>query len=267
MSLGTPDFGDRTTPVFNPLVYPRRVIIEVLESAFSQDTLAIFPGQTDNPYQLKLDGNGEPADDSGVVIADTFADELISKDPRPIIVVDRGSFQFNDSTIDARGFGSASPTSTYVDTDEATSALKGLSGRTSQVFQDYSNMSIGINCYARRSIEAENVAWLAAGFIRMFEHEIREGARLQKIESPIIGEPRAAAADSQNDLFVCPITLIVHQTLKWVKHNTATYQQILDGIQNLSNSPWPVATVNEPCGNVEPEGLTESEQEKWHNLP
>ena len=265
MSFGTPDFGDRATPVFNPLVYPRRVIIEVLESAFSQDSLVTYPGQTDNPFQLKFDANGEPADDTGIVIADTFADELLTKDPRPIVVVDRGSFQFSDSSIDGKGFGGASPSITYTDTDGASSTLRGQSGRSAQTFQDFTNMSISINCYARRSIEAETVAWLSAGFIRMFEQEIREGAQLQKIESPVIGESRVAKADSQNDLFVCPITIVVYQTLKWVKKTTATYQEVLTGIQNLSNSPWPIATNNEPCSNVLPEELSVADQVLWKN--
>jgi hypothetical protein len=265
MSVGAPNFGDLSTPVFNPLVYPRRIIIEILEAVFSQETLVTYPDSPSNPYQLKLDINGEPTDDSGIIIADTFADELLTKDVRPVIVIDRGSFQFSDTAIDGRSFGGASPGAPYLDANNEESTLKGLSGRTKAVFQDYASMSIGINCYARRSIDAETIAWLAGGFVRMFEREIREGARLHKIESPVIGEARTVKADSQHDLFICPITLVVWQTLKWVKSTTATYQEILDGIQNSSNSPWPIARSEEPCSNLEPEGLTEMQQDQWNN--
>lgn len=257
MSLGAPDFGDRTTPVFNPLVYPRRVIIEVLESAFSQDTFVDYPNSPTNPYKLTFDTDNTVSKDSKLIIADTFSEELVNTDPRPIVLVERGEFRFSDTTIDARGIGGATP--------GTSDGFKGLSGRTKAVFQDFTSMSISINCYARQSLEAEELAMLCGFFIRFFEHEIKEGAQLHKIESPIIGSPRVAMADSTNDLFICPITLVVYQTLKWVKKSSATFAEIQAGISNLSNSPWPITQQGEPCAFAEPANIDPSELDDFND--
>lgn len=265
MALGAPDFGDTTTPVFNPLVYPRRIIIEVLESAFSQDILFGYPGSPPNPYKYKVAADGGPADDSGIVIADTFSDSLVAADPRPIITVDRGAFQFADVAIDGMGQRGATPALATTDADGDLHVMGGAG--VNQSFQDFATMSLSLNCYARRSLEAEQVAWLSGGFIRFFEREIKLGASIHRLDSPVIGEVRSVRADSQNDLFVCPITLVVHQVISWNKTNTAEYDQILAGLSSINGSSYPKAYTMPPCTESTPDNLSTTDKAKWLGTP
>jgi hypothetical protein len=255
MSLGAPDFGDRSSSVFNPLIYPRRVIIEVLENAFSQTTFTQYPGSPANPYQLVYDQSGAVDESSNIIIADTFSEELINTDPRPIVIVERGNFSFSDTTIDGLGYGGAMP--------GTPDGMKGFSGRSKQAFQDFTSMSINLSCYARQSLEAEEVAMLCGFFIRFFEQEIRQGAQLHKLESPVISPPQVSMADSTNDLFICSVTLVVYQTLSWVKKLDATFAEVQAGLTNLSGYQYPIAQSGTSYAEAEPSNIDPAELDDW----
>jgi len=238
MADGTPSFGTADPAVHNPLTYPRRILLEVFRDVFQQETFPEFAARP-NPFRLVLTPSNEITDDSKLVIADSFSSEVFKTDGRPAIILSRGTFSFNDLAINGKGFGGAVPRTTVGSTGQR---VFGTTGRSKAEFQDNTTVPISINCYARNDLNAELLAWLAGSFIRFHEKEIRDGSRIHKIDSPIIGEARSVRADSQHDLFVAPITLVVHQTLNWVKSTTATYATAA-GISNLSGSGYP-----EPAG-------------------
>jgi len=267
-SLGAPDFGDLDTQVFNPMIYPRRVIIEVLRNVFAQAIFTEFPGQTTNPFLFVTDGDGAIDTSSKLVIADTFSDELSRTDMRPTILVGRGAFRFNDLAVDGQGFGGAAPSLLHAPDGETAVKHLGLGGSTKKVFQDMTTMSIAINCYARRSQEAESLAWHTAGFIRFYEYELKQGSMISKIESPLVGDVAPANTDSQHDLYLVPITLEVHQSITWVKSNAATVAQILAGLNRPSGSQFPQYYGSPATVTAKPAPIFDSPSllDRWFNL-
>jgi len=190
---GTPEVKDLETPVGNPLRYPRRVLLQILASAFSE------PGLIDdtNPFLFVFDfEKGEVAQDSKLVLADTYSDELESTDPRPMVIVSRGDFGFLKLSIGAK--------------ENTVSSL----GAT-KTYADMTEMPIVFNCISRRDTESEDLAWATAGIFRYFKSEIRKRINVQKLSDPRVGAPIVVKADSQIDLFLTPISMTVHQVTRW----------------------------------------------------
>lgn len=233
MSLGLPDFGDLETPPFNPLIYPRRVIMEVLESMFSQQVLSVVPGMPSNPFLYIPEGN-EPNLRSKLVIADSFSDELRKNDPRPTIVIGRGTFQFADMAIGAKR--DSMPVKLLTKTN--TKAI-GTDDRTQSKYSDMTTVGIDIRCYSRRDTEVEQLAWLVAGALRFFRSQIRDGSRLHKLTSPVVGAVSVVKTDAQIDLFTAPVSLMIYQPMVWQVQATVSPQEIIAGISNLSGNPFP----------------------------
>lgn len=236
---GLPNFGELTDPVFNPLVYPRRILISVLESQFSQNTLSLSMGQWAERFRLIKDDNGEISKDSKLVIADSFAEELTQPNPRPVIIVSRGTFGFVDLAIDNRRPQLLAKRAYNTSPGEV---MIGDSGRTKMKYSDLTVVPISIECYAKRPVETEMLAWFAAGFIKLFAHQIRDGSRMHKIGSPNIGPVTKYKQDSKVDLFVSSVVLTIQQAYVWNKHTTATVDEILAGspeFENESNKNQP----------------------------
>lgn len=257
MTTGAPSYGS-TDPVFNPLVYAKRVIISVLRSAFQQEAPVQFGDDYSAPvninFRVILDANGNPTKDSRLVIADTYTDELFATDSRPHVVVSRGALQFSDLALNAsRGFA-AIPLLKKKTTDNH--YLYGDTGRTMAGFQDLVQAPVIITCYSRRQIECETLAWLCAFFIRAFEQEIKDGAKLHKIESPIISAVQPADLDSQHDLFLCQITILVYQSLRWTKSTTVSPDVLSPNFANSSGYLFPVTTASPLCIKAHPSSLT-----------
>ena len=231
MSFG-PDFGDLVTPTLNPLIYPRRILIEVLENFFSQESLLTPDGITTNPFKYIPEGD-EPDLRSRLIIADSFSQELTKKDARPTILIGRGPLNFAGAAINSRRdslpynvLSSGSPTI-------------GFESRSKSNFSDMVAMPISINCYARNVAEVEQLAWLVAGVLKFFKQQIRDGARIHKIDNPAIGSVSPFKSDSTIDLFVINITLMMYQTIVWVMQTTATTGAIRNGLSNFSGSAYP----------------------------
>jgi hypothetical protein len=229
---GLPEFGDLSEPVFNPLVYPRRVLISVLESYFSQDVLSTSIGTWQNRFKIVRDSAGELTKATKLVIADSFSEELTKSDPRPTIIVSRGTFGFMDTAIDNRRPEMLLKRLPTVSPDQL---AIGYTGRTQAKYSDLTIMPISIECYARQAVEVDQLAWLVAGFFKIFSHQIRDGARFHKIGSPNIGPPSKYKGDSKVDLLVASIVLTVQQTYVWDKHTMATVQEILASSPEFSN--------------------------------
>lgn len=239
MIEGVPNFGELTDPVFNPLVYARRVLITVLESQFSQNTLSMSMGQWAERFRLIKDDSGEITKESKLMIADSFAEELSKTNPRPTIVVSRGTFGFVDLAIDNRRPTLLVKRSANTSPGEL---MIGDSGRTKMKYADMTVVPISIECYAQRPVETEMLAWFAAGFIKLFAHQIRDGARIHKIGSPNIGPVTKYKQDSKVDLFMAPVVMTIQQAYVWNKHTTATSAEILTSspeFENESNKNQP----------------------------
>ena len=233
MSLGLPEFGDISVPPFNPLIYPRRVLLAVLENFFSQTNLVIYPGAPTNPF-LYIPAGSETSVRSKVVIADSFSDELTKSDPRPTVVLGRGTFQFNDMAIDARRDNMATKMLTRIDTKAI-----GTENRTRARYSDMTTMGIDIKCYSRRDTDADQLAWLVSGVLKFFKKNITDGARIHKISSPVIGPPVVVKADAQHDMFMVPVSVTIHQPMVWQVQNSASPGEIITEITNLSGSHYP----------------------------
>ena len=231
MTFG-PDFGDVVTPTLNPLVYPRRVLIEVFENFFSQDQLITPEGITVNPFKYVAEGN-EPGLASRLIIADSYSQELRKKDARPTILISRGPLSFAGSAINSRR------DSLLRNTLPTGSPTIGLESRSKSNFSDMVAMPISINCYARNVAEVEQLAWLVAGVLKFFRQQIKDGARIHKIDNPSVGAPAPFKSDSSIDLFVINITLMMYQTIVWVMQTTATSGAIGGGLTNFSVSGYP----------------------------
>jgi hypothetical protein len=209
---GTPEVKDLETPVGNPLRYPRRVLIQILASAFSEPEL-IDGG---NPFLFVFDHDkGEISKDSKLVIADTYSDELQATEPRPMIIASRGDFGFLKHGIGAK---------------ENTVSFLGAKKK----YADMTEMPVILNCLSRRDIESEDLAWAVTGIFRYFKEEIRRRVNVQKLSDPRVGAPIVVKADSQLDLFLTPISLMVHQASRWevkkpLRLGTFEYQFFLPG--------------------------------------
>ncbi len=232
MSLGNPNFGDLTAPAFNPLIYPRRILIEVLESVFSQPILVTYPGAPQNPFQFIPDGI-ETSKNSQIVIADTFSDEINKPDSRPTIIVSRGTFQFDDLAMNNRR-----------DVNQPSSWIKvnkslGYGPRTQAKYADLTTLGIQISCYSRRDTEVDQIAWIVAGALKFFKEPIKDGAHFHKITSAAIGPVVSVKSDAQHDMFMTQLNLLIYQTLSWVTHTTLSPGSISAGFTNLSGSRYP----------------------------
>jgi hypothetical protein len=259
MSIGAPDFGSLSVAVFNPLAYPRRILIQVLQSAFSGTSFFQYPDAPANPFQVVLESPaGNPLETSKLVIADTDSDELDKTDSRPTVIVSRDALQFGDLAVNARGFGSAAPAVRLRTAGSPT--VFGTTGRTKASFADMTTMPIVINCYARRSLESELLAWLVAGFVRFYEQEIKDGSLIYRFDAPLVGTTRAARSDSQHDLFLTQINMVIYQSISWVKTTTVSSPgertSMVSPFSNLSGSEYPRAQGVSPCVTPTPSGLT-----------
>jgi len=206
--MGTPDYKATETPVGNPLRYARRVMIQILQSAFESEYLYTdTPGhRVQNRFLVKLTEAGEPAEDTELVIADGWTNELTATEPRPMVIVNRGDFGFLQLGI---GASQTHGWPQYKVDQEAMKATK------IEKYADLTEMGLQLSCLARQELEAEELAWACGLFIRMMHFELDEKSEFFKISIPRIGAPAIVKADSQIDLFLTPVTFTVHQSMKW----------------------------------------------------
>ncbi len=227
-ALGTPDFGELLPP-FNPLIYPRRILIQVFESLFSQQSIYGFDtdgAPSPNPFRLVKKSNGEIDEkQTRIVISDIYTEDDVIKDARPHVIVERGPLEIKSLSLGSR-FGGA-PTSAN------------NPNKTFTEFADFTEVPISIHVYSRSMLECEQIAWIIAFFLRVFRSNIRAGAKFNKIGSPIISAVTPVQVSSEIKLYACTITLLIYQTLSWTTKYAVTYDEIVAGIENLSNSPWP----------------------------
>lgn len=202
--MGTPDYKDVASPVGNPLRYPRRVMIEILQSAFESEFLYTDTEgfKVPNRFLIKFDEDGETSKDSQLVIADGWTDELEQTDPRPMIIVNRGDFGFLGLSV---GSGKTHGWPDY-DIEKKTKT---------ETYADMTEMPLSLSCLARQELETEELAWACALFIRMLHFELMEKSKLFKISMPRVSAPAIIKSDSKIDLVLTVVSFSVHQAMQW----------------------------------------------------
>lgn len=196
--MSTPAYGDTMKRVGDYLRYPRRVMLEVLRSAFSSEHLFTNTEghKMENPFLYKEDEHGGTARDSKLELADVWAEELDVTDPRPTLLTQRGSLAFNDSSID--GFKGADP------------------GGLAIEYADMLRMPLSFLCFAQKDLLSEELALASALLLRFFRNRIQKKTHIHKIDSPVIGEIAVITRGSRSNLFSTPVSFSVHMPINWV---------------------------------------------------
>lgn len=206
--LGVSDFGANSPVVGNFLLYPRRVILQVLKLAFKQPNL-FTPSTVDavpedaNPFLYVELEDGTLSTDSRLVIADFNAEDLVRGEGRPRIVVHRmqGTFM-NQSAL--------SRTNTYT---RATNSKR---------FSDIFESSLIIRCVGSNRPESELLALSVSSIILFFSDEIRRKSDLHFLGTPTVAETQLEKADSGAEQYCTAVSLSVSQTFTWTKSKINT---------------------------------------------
>jgi hypothetical protein len=192
--MSTPDFGDTVIRVGDYLRYPRRMLIQVLESGFSSPK---FFNSTGNPFlYVKDEVKGDTAETSKIEIADGWTNELDKTDPRPIILCQRDTLTFEDTSINA---------------------FKGidLPGGLVKRHADLIKLPLNFLCFSRIDTEADELALTVGLFFRLFRDHLRNNSKLFKMSSPVIGNATPVRTDAKIDLFSVPVSLTTEYTIVW----------------------------------------------------
>lgn len=197
--LGVVPFGTKDPLVGNFLLYPRRVILEVLRLALQEENL--FDNFSDpgtirdrNPFLLKYDSAGNLSPDSLIVLSDSGSDKLVRGDNRPRISVERGSGRFTKT-----GLGR---------TKEVWPGMR----RSSDVFES----SVVIHCRSSKKLESELLAMTTSGITLYFQDLIREKSALMYISPPEIEATEPESTDSEVVSYNTRVILQVSQPVSWI---------------------------------------------------
>lgn len=201
--LGILPFGTEAPRIGNFLLYPRRVVLEVLALAFQQEDLFVpldAPGTVTerNPYLLRYDAEGRVLRDSRIVLTDFGSEHPSKGENRPRITVDRGTSRFAHNT----GFGQREHAAW---------------GSRSSTHADLIESSIDVRCVARVRTESESLAVIVATFLMFFRDEIKRKSNLFHLGSPIIAPTTPEKADAEVEQAVTTVTIATTQALRWTK--------------------------------------------------
>lgn len=201
--LGVDDFGDELARVGNYLVYPRRVIIQVLKSAFSQPHLftpaseGMLPVDA-NPFLYKETADGTLATTSRIVIVDYGSEHLVRAEARPRIVVGRSGGRFM-----ARGeLGRRQP---------------GWRGSGVDNYIDLFETAVTLRCVGKGKIESELLALAVGSVLTYFASEIRTKSRIQHIGDLSVGDTTMEKGEGAAEQYSTTVTLNIAQPIGWQK--------------------------------------------------
>jgi hypothetical protein len=194
-----PSFGDKFSRVGDIIRYPKRVLIEALQSAFAEPYLYTdgpSGERIENPFRYVKDEKGETAKDSPLEIADMWSERLNATDPRPIIVVQRDTVSFDKSAIGLRKNMS-------------------MPGNLTTEYANTSTIPINFLCFSRKDVESEELALTVALLFLFFKEYILRKTKLFTISLPSVGTTTPIKQDAEHELFVTPVSLSVMMTLNW----------------------------------------------------
>jgi hypothetical protein len=200
METGIPDFGDNISRVGDIIRYPRRVLIQALKSAFSEEHLFGF----DNPFLYKAEENGDTSKESRLEIADMFTNELNATDPRPIIIAQRGHVPFGEGSI-----------GTLLKMDTPHGKWK--------TFTIQIRIPINFLCFARVDVESEELALVTAFVLRLFRERTVKSTKLFKIDTPEVQMTTPIETGAQVELFSTGVVTGTVLTLVWKVTQTDSF--------------------------------------------
>ncbi len=206
-----PPFGNIEDTPSEFLLYPKKILIQVLKEAFSEDTL--FTDEEGkgfkNPYlYIPRTGDvtgGSPDDDDSIdedsrlLIANEWNTELEEPDFRPALVISRSDFSFVEHGI-GRG---------------RNETLSGEALFDTQTFNDQGVTSLAVSCIERDTAPAERLAALVAIFLRMFHRTIRENSSIFRFGSPRIGVITPLKRDAKFDRVAVQVMVDVTQNFSF----------------------------------------------------
>lgn len=205
METGVPDFGDSVSRVGDIIRYPKRVLIQVLKSAFSEPYLfTAGENKVENPFLYKAEPNGDTAKDSRLEIADMYTNELNATDPRPIVIAQRADVSFGEGSI---------------------GTLHGMDmphGKW-KTFVDQVHIPINFLCFAKVDVESEELALVTAFVLRLFRERTLKDSKLFKLERPGIQMTTPIEIGAQNELFSTGVVTGTTLTLMWKVTDTNLY--------------------------------------------
>lgn len=222
---GESSFGVQPLRVGNPLLYPRKIFLNVLKLAFSQDRLLEYIGAPKNFHKIFCREDGSIDNEkSGLLLSDEYDTEQKSK---PQIVIGRGQLSWSDLVLGDRD-GSSAQFEYPAD------------------FKDHVAVPVTFTVYAREQLEAEDLAWAVSLFIKIHEKEIREGSSIGKIESTSIGPATPIKGSADFDTFEVQLQTLVTMSFSWRKMTTLTIDEIKSGICRASGEIYPMY-INDLC--------------------
>lgn len=210
--LGLDPFGTENARIGNFLLYPRRVVLEVLKLAFTQadlftPTAASGISTERNPFLLTYAADGSVAPDSRIVLVDYGSELALKTEARPRIVIERAAGAFSGRTA----FSRRNPGDDAVD-------------RRSDLYES----GLTIRCVARLRLESELLALIVQMLLQMFSEEIKRKSELFHLSTPSVSPTMLERGDAAADQYATTVTLSTVQTVQWVKTkiNTQVIQDL-----------------------------------------
>lgn len=188
-----PAFGATDVPVWAPLPYARRVFVEILASMFS-DPAAVGPFP--DRWTYKEDENGDPTEDSKIVIAEVFAQDQVQQEPRPILVVRASSLRPQE-----RDFQEGK-----IEEDLQT-------GERVYLFRD--EIDVAVQVWTRQETECALLSSAVHSLLLKFRPIIVECGMLTSMGLPQLDAPIPMQEDSEVYHFVAAVQFRVTIDVSW----------------------------------------------------
>lgn len=201
--LGVANFGDTHAEIGNYLLYPRRVVLEVIKACFKKPNLftplSVEGIDTDaNPFLYVETANGTLSPKSRLVIADYGTEQTVRGESRPRIIVTRsgGRFLTQGQMAKSLPYGLATGSQKYLDIFES---------------------NLVIRCVARSRMESELLGLSVSSLLLFFSKDIRRHSQVHHFGGITVSDTTPEKYDSEIDQSVTNVTVEVSQSISWLK--------------------------------------------------
>lgn len=170
-----------------PTSFAKDIILKFLQDFFS--TPDLYDGKND--YLWSLD-----SEQSQILIADSYTEDLERPDMRPAVILRRGTVRWMNSSLDQ---------------------MRNLEYRTgAKTHTDLLHADMTAECLSRNGLESELLADIVFQGLQFFAQAIR-GRGAFDIDSIAIGSETLIQSDSQQELTAVPVgmRLLFQKTWKW----------------------------------------------------
>jgi hypothetical protein len=189
--------------------FAKDIILQFLQDLFSQTDL--YDGKNDYIW------SPDP-EQSKILIADAYTEDLETAEMRPAIVLRRGPIRWMQSNIDQKAH---------------------VNFRTGQeTYQDVASLDLTAECLSRNGLESELLADIVFQGTQMFAKTIRARGAFE-VDSVVIGPETLIQSDSQQELSAVPVGIRLLLQRRWrltpnlelVKKIQASYDNAITGRQ------------------------------------